>query len=148
MGDDSLAWPCQNEGIIKEPKSRNGIRHVVIIPQLLFILKGQQQESGYLIRGQRAKEDKPITEQAIKNLYDRIGRAIADSGIEFDFSSINRRGRHTIATFMNNAEIDEKTIESQLGHYDVRFTRERYMNAQAKQEERGIDKLASYMTAL
>ncbi len=144
----SVAWPCQNEGIIKEPKSKNGIRHVVIIPQLLLILKEHQQESGYLIRGQRAKEDKPITEQAIKNLYDRIGKAIADSDIEFDFSSINRRGRHTIATFMNNAEIDEKTIESQLGHHDVRFTRERYMNAQAKQEERGMDKLASYMTAL
>lgn len=81
-------------------------------------------------------------------MYERIGKATMESGIDFDFGNINRRGRHTVATFMNNAELDEKTIESQLGHYDIRFTRERYMNAQAKQEQRGMDKLASYMTAL
>ena len=144
----AVAWPCQNEGIIKEPKTKNGIRHVVIIPQLFFILKRHQQETGFLIHGQRSKEDKPITEQALKNLYDRIGKATAESGIAFDFGSINRRGRHTIATFMNNADVDEKTIESQLGHHKVEFTRERYMNAQAKQEQRGMDKLASYMTEL
>ena len=144
----SVAWPCQNEGIIKEPKTKHGIRNPIILPQLFFILKRHQQASGFLIRGQRSKEDKPITEQALKNLYDRIGKATAENGIDFDFRSINRRGRHTIATFMNNAELDEKTIESQLGHYDIRFTRERYMNAQAKQEERSMDKLAEYLTTL
>ena len=49
---------------------------------------------------------------------------------------------------MNNAALNDKTIESQLGHYDARFTRERYMNAQEKQIERGMDKLASYLTDL
>ena len=73
---------------------------------------------------------------------------VKESGIDFDFANINRRGRHTIATFMNNAALDDKTIESQLGHYNARFTRERYMNAQEKQIERGMDKLASILTAL
>ena len=27
---------------------------------------------------------------------------------------------------MNNAEVDDKAIESQLGHDDARFTRQRY----------------------
>lgn len=144
----SIAWPCQNQGIVKEPKTKNGIRNPVIMPQLLFILKRYQRKSGYLIRGQRSKKDEPITGQALKNLYDRIEKAIKESGIDFDFKSINRRGRHTMATFMNNAELDNKTIESQIGHYDVRFTRERYMNAQAKQEEREMNKLSSYLTAL
>ena len=32
----------------------------------------------------------------------------------------------TVTTFMNNAEVDDKAIESQLGHDDARFTRQRY----------------------
>lgn len=143
----SVAWPCQNQGIIKPPKTKNGIRHPIIMPQLFFILKRHQKETGYLIHGMRSSEDKPITGQAVKSLYDRIDKAIKESRIDFDFRSINRRGRHTIATFMNNAGLDEKTIESQLGHYDIQFTRKQYMNAQDKQEERGMDKLASFITA-
>ena len=46
---------------------------------------------------------------------------------------------------MNHAALDEKTIERQLGHYDVRFTRQRYMNAQAKQEEKSMAQLAAYI---
>ena len=84
----------------------------------------------------------------MKNLYDRIDKAVKLCGIDFDIKSINRRGRHTVATFMNNAELDDKTIESQLGRFDVRFTRQRYMNTQDKQIQRGMDKLAAYMTAL
>ena len=83
----------------------------------------------------------------MKNLYDRIDKAVKLCGIDFDIKSINRRGRHTMATFMNNAELDDKTIESQLGHYDVRFTRQRYMNAQDNQIRREIDKLVTYLTA-
>ncbi len=142
----SVAWPCQNQGVIKEPKTKNGIRCLVILPQLLFILKQHQQKNGYLIHGQRTTEDEPISRQGIKRLYERIEMAVKESGIEFDFRSINRRGRHTVATFMNNAELDERTIISQLGHYNIQFTRERYMNAQDKQVSREMDKLATYLT--
>lgn len=119
-----------------------------MIPQLLMILNQYRQEKGFVICGQRPKENEPITRQGIKRLYERIEKAVNDSGIDFDIKSINRRGRHTVATFMSNAELDDKTIESQLGHYDVRFTCQRYMNAQDKQIQRGMDKLAAYMTAL
>ena len=133
-----------NENTERKPpdhmEKRFSIRNPIILPQLLFILKRYQRESGYLIRGQRSKKDEPITEQALKNLYDRIEKATKESGIHFDFKSINRQGRHTMATFMNNAELDDKTIESHMGHYDARFTRERYMNAQARQEEREMNK--------
>lgn len=145
----SVAWPCQNQGIIKEPKTKNGFRHPVILPQLLFILKRHARQSGYLIKGRRPTgKDEPITEQALKNLYDRIDKATQESGITFDFRSFNRRGRHTVATFMNNADLDDKTIESQLGHYNADFTRQTYMNAQEKQIARGMEKLADYLTAL
>ena len=62
------------------------------------------------------KEDAPITRQGIKRLYERIDRAVTDSGCGIDFHSLNRRGRHTIATFMNNAALDEKTFAAWKTH--------------------------------
>ena len=109
----------------------------IILPALLPILLQHRQISGYVVRGEREKEDISITRQGIMRLYERIDRAVLESDCGCDFHSINRRGRHTIATFMNNAALDEKTIESQLGHYDVRFTRRRYMNAQAGRTQHG-----------
>ncbi len=146
--EKSIAWPAQNQGIIKAPKTPNGIRCPVILPQLLSVLNQYRKDSGYLIQGQRTKEDEPISRQGVKRLYERIEIAVKESGISFDFKSINRRGRHTVATFMNNAALDDKTIESQLGHYDARFTRERYINMQDKQVEREMEKLASYLTVI
>ncbi|MBE5787534.1 MAG: site-specific integrase [Clostridiales bacterium] len=144
----AVSWPGQNRGVIKTPKTKNGVRHPIILPALLPILLQHRQISGYVVRGEREKEDIPITRQGIKRLYERIDRAVKDSGCGVDFRSINRRGHHTIATFMNNAALDEKTIESQLGHYDVRFTRQRYMNAQARQEEKSMAQLAEYIAQI
>lgn len=144
----AVSWPGQNQGILKQPKTHNGVRHPIILLPFLAILEQFQQEEGYVIQGERPRQDSPITRQGIKRLYERIDKAVLDSGCGMDFHSINRRGRHTIATFMNNAALDEKTIESQLGHYDVRFTRQRYMNAQAKQEEKSMAQLAAYIAQI
>ena len=58
---------------------------------------------------------------------------------------VDRTGRHTVATFMNNADVDEKTITSQIGHHDIAFTRKQYMNAQMRQMQRSMDKLGDYI---
>jgi len=144
----AVAWPAQNQGIVKRPKSCNGERRPIILPQLYFILSRYQDKKGYLIQGRKANEDKPITREGIKRLYERIANCVCESGIDFDIRSLNRRGRHTMATFMNNAALDEKTIESQLGHHDIKFTRAQYMNAQAKQEERSMERLAAYIAQI
>ena len=60
----------------------------------------------------------------------------------------NRQERHTMATFMNNACLDDKTIEGQIGHYDASFTRRRYMNPQMKQMRVGMTKLSDYMESI
>lgn len=46
---------------------------------------------------------------------------------------------------MNNAGLDDKTIEGQIGHYDANFTRRRYMNPQMEQMRSGMAKLSGYM---
>ncbi|MBE5769743.1 MAG: hypothetical protein E7336_00050 [Clostridiales bacterium] len=111
----SVSWPGQNQGILKQPKTHNGVRHPIIILPLLVILLQYRKEQGYVIQGERAKEDTPITRQGIKRLYERIDRAVVDSGCGVDFHSLNRRGRHTIATFMNNAALIRKLAVPHCG---------------------------------
>lgn len=60
----------------------------------------------------------------------------------------NRRGRHTMSTLMNNAGIDDKTIENQVGRYSAEFTRRQYMNHQTKQVERRMAKLSDYIAQI
>ncbi len=49
---------------------------------------------------------------------------------------------------MNNAELDTKTIERQLGHYNIQFARKVYMNAQDKQVDREMEKLETYLAVI
>ena len=50
-----------------------------------------------------------------------------------------------MATFMNNAGLDDKTIEGQIWHYAASFTRRRCMNPQLEQMRSGMAKLSGYM---
>ncbi|MBQ4074696.1 MAG: site-specific integrase [Clostridia bacterium] len=145
---ESIEWAAKNQGGIKGTKSNNGKRDIVIIPQLAAILERHHKKSGYLIQGARAKKEAPATNQTVIRLNERIGNEAAKHGIAFYRGSLNRNSRATVATFMNNAALDEKTIESQLGHHDIRFTRQRYMKAQAKQAEKSMGKLSVYMAQI
>ena len=49
---------------------------------------------------------------------------------------------------MNNAQVDDKTVQSQMGHYNAAFTRQRYMNPQEEQIEQGMQKLADYIAKI
>ena len=142
-----IIWPSQNKGIIKpSPKTHNGERNIVILPQLGEILAANKQPSGYLIQGKRDRGDEPITNQAIQRMNQRIHQIAAANDIPVELG--NRRGRHTVATLMNNAGIDDKTIENQMGHYSAEFTRRQYMNSQTKQIERGMINLSNYMAQI
>lgn len=145
--EEVVIWPSQNPGIIKpNPKTTNGERDIVIIPQLREILLEQYEPSGYLIRGKRSKEDEPISNMGIQRMNQRIEQAAQSMGITVKLG--NRRGRHTMSTLMNNAGIDDKTIENQVGHYSAEFTRRQYMNHQTKQVERGMAKLSDYIAQI
>lgn len=145
--EEVIIWPSQNQGVVKpNPKSANGERDIVIIPQLREILLECRQPFGYLIRGKRNKADEPISNMAIQRLNERIYLTAQSVGINIKFG--NRRGRHTMTTLMNNAGIDDKTIENQFGHYSAEFTRRQYMNHQTKQVERGMAKLSDYISQI
>ena len=142
----SVAWGGKNKGFVKEPKTENGERGIVIIPLLLDILKEAKRESGYLIYGEKAGNNAPISDTGITCLNERIHLTEEKEGVTARFS--NKRARHTMATYMNNAQVDSKTLQAQMGHYNIDFTRKQYMNPQEEQKDSEMQRLADYIAKI
>lgn len=141
----SVEWPAKNQGTLKTTKTPNGIRCIVILRQLRKILENAKKDGLYIIHGVRAQGDQPASHEVMKRMRERINKIAAKNGVDFHFG--NRQGRHTMATFMNNAEMDDKSITGQIGHYDISFTQKQYMNAQMKQTRREMLKLEDYLSS-
>jgi len=145
----AVIWPKKNRGEIKNTTKNGKNRYLVIIPQLYVFLQLHRKESGYLIHNKRLNEDDaPLSNEGLKRLYQRIEKAVKEKNINFDCSRFNNRQRHNVATLMNNAEIDAKTVENQIGHHSIDFTQNRYMSAQAKQMEISMEKLSEYIAKI
>ena len=140
----AVEWPGQNRGMIKEPKTENGIRIIVIIPKLAAFLKSMQHDTGYVLTADRQKDNEPMSHQAVKRLNERIGIVAKENGINVHF--LSHRARHTVATFMNNAGADDVSITGIIGHSDVAFTKRQYANTQTTQLQRGMAKFADYIS--
>lgn len=140
----AVEWPAKNRGIIKEPKTENGFRTIYIIPQLHVILSEQYCTEGYVLTSPRQIPCQPMTHQAVKRLNERVNNLLSDSGLDLKF--LSHRARHTIATLMNNAGVDDVSITHTIGHSDISFTKRQYMNHQAKQVQRGMSRFAQYLT--
>ena len=141
----SVEWPAKNQGTLKTTKTPNGIRCIVILRQLREILENAKKDGLYIIHGVRAQGDQSASHEVMKRMRERINKIAAKNGVDFHFG--NRQGRHTMATFMNNAEMDDKSITGQIGHYDISFTQKQYMNAQMKQTRREMLKLEDYLSS-
>lgn len=141
----SVEWPAKNKGEIKEPKTENGYRTIFIVPQLHAILSSSCCKEGYVLVTARQSKSEPASHQAVKRLNDRVNDTAKANGIGVRF--LSHRARHTVATFMNNAGVDDVTITHTLGHSDVSFTKRQYMNHQARQVQRGMDRFSQYLTS-
>ena len=142
----SVEWPSQNKGYLKQPKTENGIRVVYIIPQLLGVLREQRKSSGYILTSPRQKTDSPMSHQAVKRLNERVNNAAEKNHVSVRF--LSHRARHTVATFMNNAGVDDITITSTIGHSDAAFTKRQYMNKQQEQLKRGMKRYSNYLLSI
>ena len=133
---------------LKETKTENGIRDVIMLPQLEAVLREKigACRGRFIISGPRSDASMPATHEVMTRMRQRINRTAKALGLSVQFG--NRRGRHTVATFMNNAGLDDKTIEGQIGHYDANFTRRRCMNPQMEQMRSGMAKLSDYMQSI
>lgn len=142
----SAEWPCQNRAVIKTPKTINGYRNIPIIQQLVTILYQYKQAKGYVLRGVRQKDDLPMTHQAVKRLNDRLNVLLQKNNINIAF--LSHRVRHSFATLLNNAGVDDVTITSTLGHADVSFTKRQYVTPQDTQVRRGMSNLSEYIDGM
>ncbi len=142
----AVAWPAQNQGIIKTPKTANGIRSIIIIPQLADILKQEYRPSGYVLTAAHETSDKPMTQQAVKCLKQKIADTAKANKISIRF--LSHRARHTVATFMNNAGADDVSITGIIGHSDVAFTKRQYANVQKEQLERGMERFSNFVASI
>lgn len=142
----SVEWPSSNQGSIKEPKTENGYRTIPIIPQLYAILNEWWGSSGFVLTGARCSKDSPMSRQGVKRLYERINMTAKAHGIDVVF--LSHRGRHSIATNLNNAGADDVTISSVMGHSDVNFTKKQYVSRQTSQTRRGMNKMSNYIASI
>lgn len=144
--DKAVEWPAKNKGGLKEPKTENGYRTIYIIPQLLVVLSEQYCTEGYVLTSPRQKPGEPMSHQAVKRLNDRINNALVSNDCSVRF--LSHKARHTVATFMNNAGVDDVSITSTIGHSDASFTRRQYMNRQDRQVKRGMSRFAKYLNEI
>ena len=142
----SVEWPSANRGVLKEPKTENGIREIPIIPQLHEILDEQWQSSGFVLTSKRQLQGEPMTHQATKRLYERINKIGQVYGITTKF--LSHRARHSVATILNNAGADDVSISSTLGHSDAAFTRRQYVTKQTKQIKNGMSAFSNYIASI
>lgn len=142
----SVEWPSRNKGILKQPKTANGIRTIILIPQLQTILAKYKKESGFVLTSSHQEEEQPMTQQAVKCMKARVQKAAKANGIDFPF--LTHRSRHTVATFMNNAGADDVSITGTIGHSDVAFTKRQYTNHQIPQLQRGMERFSHYISDL
>lgn len=114
----------QNETIIvRGQKTKNSRRVIPLLPICQRIINSQPKFGEYIFYGIHGD---PITASVLKKLYLRLRKI---TGIE---TITNHVARHTFATRLLEAGVDEKAISTLLGHSSTAFTMDQYVEAQTK----------------
>lgn len=131
------------EIVIQTPKSKNSIRMIPLIPQIVkefyqwhslqmqdaADLAGQYNDSGFVLTNPAGGYMEPHT---LKDYYNNM---LTDSGIgHFTFHAT----RHTFATRAMERGMDAKTISAILGHASTSFTLDTYTHVLDTQRRDGM----------
>lgn len=117
--------------IITPGKTKNSIRDIPIIKEIVDILKAIKEEDGYYILSNSAK---PIEPRTYRKFYNKF---MKESGVEpIKFHAL----RHTFASINIENGVDVKTISDILGHSDIAITLKTYTHTTQKAKERAIEK--------
>lgn len=140
----SVSYAGKNKGEIKTTKTENGIRDIMICPQLLDILRRYKRESGCVLRSKKGDPDgkTPLTNSAIVRMTDRIKAAIKEAGYNMDYMAI--RFRHNMGTDLLSSGTDLATTARIMGHSDARFTARQYADPQERQLREGMKRVVAY----
>ncbi len=111
-----------NKGVVGMTKSKAGNRDIPLLPQLLDVLSPEG-KTGLVLH----RDGKPLSEQAYRRVWERIGKTIDLSGITA------HRLRHSFATIAANSGVEIKSLQAMLGHADIKTTMQIYVHAQKQQ---------------
>ena len=146
----SVQWASatgsSNQGSIKAPKTTNGIREIQISDYVLPYLQTADKSRPYLIHGNRAEAkrgNEPPSFSTLEAIINRIRIACKECGIRQVYRT--HELRHTVVTFDCNAEIDDKTLANNHGHFTAAFTKKQYARSLATQRARARQKSDRFM---
>lgn len=153
----SVSWQ-PNQPVLKEPKTENGVREVVLLSPLAAVLP---KFKGYLFSADNGKS--PLTQSEFRrrwNGYCRdVGLAVPEVQIHKSKGQNNRtykktiwhntivpyQLRHEFATFCFDAELDPKDAAYLMGHSNEEITRKWYTHIQNARKENTAVKLERYI---
>ena len=139
------------EIVIQEPKTKNSIRSIPLIPNIASELQqwkmiqqndamtagAAYQDSGFLVTNPLGGYLEPRT---FKDFYDEI---LKSSGLgHYTFHAL----RHTFATRAMEQGMDAKTTSILLGHYSVSFTLDTYTHVLDSQKQEEMKVMEEFFT--
>lgn len=143
--------------IIKNPKTKAGVRIVSVPDKLIQYLSTLEKKSIYVLTTATGKMLTNSSWQTMWNSY------MVDLNLKYGVSTIKRakydpRGqvitietfsphclRHTFCTIMYEAGIDVLTAKEQMGHSDIRTTLAIYTHLDSQHKKKNISKLDEYL---
>ncbi|MCQ2386499.1 MAG: site-specific integrase, partial [Clostridia bacterium] len=124
-----------NTASLKLPKTKNGIRTVDLLDNLLSVLPDG---SGYIFS---MPDGKPLTKTAYRKRWAKYCNAI---GYEITAHQL----RHGYATLLYEAGIADKDAQELLGHSNITTTRNVYTHIRQSHREERTQKLNDYIGKL
>lgn len=121
-----------NQGVMGSPKTEAGKRTIPMVDQLAEVLKPHQ-GTGLIFLN---KNGNPYSGQSRKRLWERVRKyaGLSDEVIPYTV-------RHSMGTFMRDAEVDIKVSQSIMGHADSRIMLDVYAKSTPKQIETAARKI-------
>lgn len=123
-----------NKPYFKTPKTENGIRTVVLPDALLpYLPKGKPNEYVFSVNGSQ-----PLLKSQYDDIFEKYRN---ESGLD----ATSYQFRHTYATLLFEADINEKDTQTLMGHADIATTRNIYTHIRKNRMQETAKKFNNYI---
>lgn len=163
IGEDKIriskevSWQ-PNQPVIKEPKTEDGVREIVLLSPLKAVLP---EFKGYLFSPDGGK--RPYTKTEFRRKWDTYCRDVGLATCEIEVHKSKGKNnrvyerkkwhntivpyqlRHEFATLLFDAQIDAKDAADLMGHASEETTRKWYTHIQDQRREKSGKKLETYL---
>ena len=129
----------QTKLILDTPKTKNSIRDIPILPELLSLLRSIKKvvNNEYFIL---SNDSTPLEPRAYRNYYKNLLNKIGVPFIKFHAL------RHSFATRCVESKCDYKTISVILGHSSINTTMNLYVHPNLEQKRRCLKQMARMLS--